>query len=132
MDENMMALMQNDALKGIWDSLTDEQKAKARECKNMDELMLLAGKMGIELPDEMLDNVAGGVIVQLNNGKYRLYGYRGPNGFGGARTALYEFGPFDATFDDLDTALKVAREVYIQDQAVVSEEEFEKRMNGGC
>ena len=51
----------NKALEGMWDSLTDEQKIKAKECKSMDELMLLAGKFGVELPDEMLTCVAGGV-----------------------------------------------------------------------
>ena len=50
-----------EALQGIWDSLTDEQKEKAKACKTMDELTVLAGKEGIELPDELLDAVAGGV-----------------------------------------------------------------------
>ena len=49
-----------EALKGVWDSLTDEQKAKAKDCKTLDELTALAGKEGIELPDEALDHVAGG------------------------------------------------------------------------
>ena len=60
MDEKL-----NAALKGIYDSLTDEQKAKAKACKTMDELMALAGKEGIELPDEILDVVAGGSWVSL-------------------------------------------------------------------
>ena len=51
-------------LKGIWDTLTDEQKEKARECKSLDELIEFAGKEGIELPDEMLDSVAGGYIMK--------------------------------------------------------------------
>ena len=55
MDEKM-----NAALKGIYDSLTDEQKEKAKACKTMDELTALAAKDGIELPDEALDAVAGG------------------------------------------------------------------------
>ncbi len=50
----------NEAIKGLWDSLTDEQKEKAKACKSMEELAALAGKIGIELPDEMLDAVAGG------------------------------------------------------------------------
>ena len=50
----------NAALKGIYDSLTDEQKEKAKACKTMDELTALAAKEGIELPDEALDMVAGG------------------------------------------------------------------------
>ncbi|MCR5025144.1 MAG: hypothetical protein K6A90_12545 [Lachnospiraceae bacterium] len=53
----------NEALKEIWDSLTDEQKEEAKNCENMDELINLAGKYRIELPDELLENVAGGLIV---------------------------------------------------------------------
>ena len=51
-------------LKGIWDSLTEEQKEKAKECKTMDELIAFAGREGIELPDEMLDSVSGGYIIK--------------------------------------------------------------------
>ena len=49
------------ALKELFDKLTDEQKAKAKECKTAEELMDFAGKEGVELPDELLDNVAGGL-----------------------------------------------------------------------
>ena len=55
----------NPALTEIWDSLTDEQKEKAKTCKTTDELMLLAGKEGIELPDEVLDQVSGGLIPMI-------------------------------------------------------------------
>ena len=58
MDEKL-----NAALKGIYDSLTDEQKERAKACKTMDELTALASKEGIELPDEMLDAVAGGGTI---------------------------------------------------------------------
>ncbi len=57
MDEKM-----KEALKGIYDNLSDELKEKAKQCKTMDELTTLAGKEGIELPDEVLDAVAGGDI----------------------------------------------------------------------
>ncbi|MBQ9459560.1 MAG: hypothetical protein IJU66_06460 [Oscillospiraceae bacterium] len=50
----------NETLKGIWDSLTDEQKEKAKACKSMDELTALASKEGVELSDEALDMVSGG------------------------------------------------------------------------
>ena len=53
----------NDVLKGIYESLTDEQKEKAKKCKTMDELMKLAGEWGVELPDELLDNVNGGYCI---------------------------------------------------------------------
>ncbi|MBR4442398.1 MAG: hypothetical protein IKS52_03920 [Clostridia bacterium] len=55
-------------LKEIFDSLTDEQKEKAKQCRTMDELMELAGKEGIELPDEALDQVAGGYPVPRTGG----------------------------------------------------------------
>ena len=63
MDEKKL----NELLKGIWDSLTDEQKEKIRACKTVDEAIALAGKEGIELPDEALDAVAGGYIVNLGS-----------------------------------------------------------------
>ena len=58
MDEKM-----KEALKGIYENLTEEQKEKAKACKSMDELMTLAGEWGVELPDEMLDAVGGGVGI---------------------------------------------------------------------
>ena len=54
----------NELLAGVWDSLTDEQKAKAKECKTADELIALAAEEGIELPDEVFDAVAGGYLFQ--------------------------------------------------------------------
>ena len=56
MDEKM-----KEAMKDIYENLTDEQKEKAKACKNSDELMKLAGEWGIELPDEVLGAIAGGV-----------------------------------------------------------------------
>ncbi|MBQ9458505.1 MAG: hypothetical protein IJU66_01060 [Oscillospiraceae bacterium] len=50
----------NEILRGMWDSLTDEQKEKANACKTLDELTALAAKEGVELPDKVLDQVAGG------------------------------------------------------------------------
>ena len=47
-------------MKGIYENLTDEQKANVKDCKNMDEFMALAGEWGIDLPDDVLDVVAGG------------------------------------------------------------------------
>ncbi len=64
MDETRMTEL-NKAIEGMWDSLTDEQKAAAKECKSMDELALLAGAAGVELPDEMLDAVAGGGVRNI-------------------------------------------------------------------
>ena len=54
-----------EALKGIWESLTDEQKEKAKACKTPDELTAFAGREGVELPDDELDKVSGGVNEQM-------------------------------------------------------------------
>ena len=43
-----------------FDNLTEEQKAKARECKTPEELMELAQAEDIELSDEQLEFIAGG------------------------------------------------------------------------
>ena len=62
-----------EVLKGIYDSLTDEQKEKAKKCKTMDELLKLAGEEGIELPDEVLDAAAGGVVVDIKDGTWSAF-----------------------------------------------------------
>ena len=49
------------ALKGVYDSLTDEQKKKAENCRTAEELIAFAEDEGIEFPDELLDTVAGGI-----------------------------------------------------------------------
>ena len=48
--------------KKFLDSLTDEQKEKVKACKNGEELQDLIAKEGVELPDELMENVAGGGI----------------------------------------------------------------------
>ncbi len=79
-----------EALKGIWDSLTDEQKEKAKACKSMDELTALAGKEGVELPDEVLDAIAGGYIYHW--GIHSSLGWYGIDDYTGAPiyTTQYE------------------------------------------
>ena len=66
-----------EALKGLYDSLTDEQKEKAKGCKTVDELTKLAAAEGIELSDEILDAVAGGVQAGsiLGGGAGEFSGY---------------------------------------------------------
>ena len=43
-----------------YDDLSPELKAKARNCKNADELLALAQGEGIDLSDEELEAVSGG------------------------------------------------------------------------
>ena len=56
-------------LKSIYDSLTDEQKEKAKACKTADEFKEFAEKEGIELTDEELDQIAGGLY--FGGGRYQ-------------------------------------------------------------
>ena len=49
----------------IYVSLTDEQKEKAKNCKTLDELIEFAKKEDIELPDEDLNDISGGVQAGL-------------------------------------------------------------------
>ncbi len=81
MDEARMNEL-NETLKGIWDSLTDEQKEKAKACKTMDELTALAGKEGVELSDEVLDAVAGGYVFygKLDGGETGFQAIRDSDG----------------------------------------------------
>ena len=48
--------MKKELLKG----LTPEQVARAKDCKNCDELLALAKQEGIELTDDQLEAVSGG------------------------------------------------------------------------
>ena len=47
-------------LKSVYETLSDEQKEKAKACKTTEELMAFVAKEGFELPDEALEAVAGG------------------------------------------------------------------------
>ena len=50
----------NESLERVIASLTEEQKEKVAACKDMNELTALLGELGVELPDELLDDVGGG------------------------------------------------------------------------
>lgn len=47
--------------------LTEEQKAKARACQSREELLELAKSEGVELSDDQLDSVSGGVWSCTDN-----------------------------------------------------------------
>ena len=49
-----------DKYKELYDSLSEDLKKKATECKTAEELMELAKSEGIELSDEQLDAISGG------------------------------------------------------------------------
>ena len=50
-----------DQYKEMFDGLSEDLKKKATECKSADELMELAKSEGIELTDEQMDAISGGV-----------------------------------------------------------------------
>ena len=43
-----------------YNDLTEEQKAKVKACKSVEELVELAKAEGVELTDEQLNSIAGG------------------------------------------------------------------------
>ncbi len=45
----------------ILNGLNDEQTEKAKNCKTLDDFLAFAKKEGIELPDEILNDISGGV-----------------------------------------------------------------------
>ena len=48
--------------KEVLAGLTEEQIAKARKCKNSDELLALAAAEEVELTDEQLRTISGGGV----------------------------------------------------------------------
>ena len=57
--------MRDELLKG----LTKEQIAKVKACKNNEELLALARAEGVELSDEQLAAVSGGVCTETEEDK---------------------------------------------------------------
>ena len=49
--------------KELFEGLTEEQIARAKECDNPEELLRLAREEGIELSDEQLAAVSGGICT---------------------------------------------------------------------
>ena len=54
-----------EAFRRFCGKLNDEQKARASKCRTWDELMEFAGNEGVELPDDFLDFVSGGVKINF-------------------------------------------------------------------
>ena len=108
----------NELLVNVWDSLTDEQKAKAKACKTPDELLKLAGEEGIELPDELLDAAAGGALVKITD----KYGYVTWNVYrNGIRSKIFEWDQFEqakkfAETNHISTEIKTQEEAEAEKQ----------------
>ena len=69
MDEQKL----NELLQGVYDSLTGEQKEKAKACRTTEELIALAAQEGVELPDEMMGAVAGGSETGNGDGSNKRF-----------------------------------------------------------
>ena len=61
--DNRMDEQLNKALEELMGSLTDEQKEKARTCETRKELLELIDGWGVELPEAVLDEIAGGYPI---------------------------------------------------------------------
>lgn len=85
-----------EALERVIASLTDEQKEKAKACETLDQLTSLLGELGVELPDEFLDDVGGG----FNLGSYFNRPLFTPL-FGGGFGSGSSSGGVDATHLDI-------------------------------
>ncbi|MBQ9545285.1 MAG: hypothetical protein IJV00_09175 [Clostridia bacterium] len=102
-----------EAFKGIYDSLTDEQKEKAKACKDADELLKFAGEEGIEIPDEMLDAAAGGALVKITD----KYGYITWNVYrNGIRSKIFKWDEFDKAKQFAETN-HISTEIKTQEEA---------------
>lgn len=52
----------NEKIKALFNSLSDEQKAQAAACETAEDLIALLGEFGVELPDALLNDAAGGGV----------------------------------------------------------------------
>ena len=50
-----------DKYKEMYDGLSDDLKEKVKSCKTADDLIILAKTEGIELTDDQLDAISGGI-----------------------------------------------------------------------
>ncbi len=58
-----------------YENLSPEQQDRARACESPEELAALAEEEGLELSDEMLEDVAGGGFVPPKCKRYDCLGY---------------------------------------------------------
>ncbi len=53
---------QEEKIRELFKSLTDEQKEKIKACKTPEEVVDLIQNEGFELPDDALDLISGGIV----------------------------------------------------------------------
>ena len=61
-----------------FDDLTEEQKAKARECNTPEDLMKLAAEEDLDLTDEQLEAISGGRTAWEDINDCDNYGFDTP------------------------------------------------------
>lgn len=53
-----------EVIKDVYEKLNDEQKKKVDECRSVDDLMDLFSEWDIELPDDLVEAVGGGIYTR--------------------------------------------------------------------
>ena len=101
----------NERMAGILNGLTEEQKKKARTCKSKKDLLDFLGAEGVELPDELLDSVAGGATYRYNS-EYKCYEMIAKDG-----VTVIEIDPF--CVDEKDAAWWAAYWSEIEDAGML-------------
>ena len=119
----------NKSLERVIASLTEEQKEKVKACKDMNELVALLGELGVELPDELLDDVGGGLDLgfffnrpMILPALGRLFGFTwGDDGIDATHMDLKGGYSMDATHMDL-TGTPAAGAVHTDVSAATKEQ----------
>ena len=57
----------------LYGNMTDEQKKRALECKTVGDFMAIVEREGVEIPDGLIENVAGGVSLNESVLNYSLF-----------------------------------------------------------
>lgn len=59
-----------------FENLTPEQMEKAKACKTAEEIAAIASEEGVELADEMLEGIAGGIdMPELPDERIDCHGF---------------------------------------------------------
>ncbi len=59
--------VQEEKLRQVFDSLSDDQKGKVKKCKTREEVLELIKSEGLELSDEAMEMISAGIVPYGNN-----------------------------------------------------------------
>ncbi len=59
--------VQEEKLRQLFDSLSDDQKEKIKKCKTPEEVLELIKSEGLELSDEAMEMISAGIVPYGNN-----------------------------------------------------------------